>query len=211
VVTKLSSARGRPREFDLETALDSGQRLFHAGGYENVGIAAITEALGIKPPSFYKAFGSKAAFFLRIIERYSSSGLKLEEILVPERPPAEALAELLLRTAQAYARNPKLRGCLVLEAARGCDDDEVCKSARRAAELPREKIRTFVARSNPTSADLVTDYIASTMSGLSGSAREGMSKDRLVAVARAAAMGLEGLLQNDARRARGSSASAAKS
>ena len=63
VVASLRPGRGRPRGFDPETALAVGQRMFHAHGYEGVGLAALTDALGIKPPSFYMAFGSKAGFF----------------------------------------------------------------------------------------------------------------------------------------------------
>ncbi len=61
--------RGRPRAFDMETALDMGQRLFHASSYEAVGLAALTDTLGVKPPSFYKAFGSKPELFEQVIER----------------------------------------------------------------------------------------------------------------------------------------------
>jgi TetR/AcrR family transcriptional repressor for divergent bdcA len=194
VVTKLISPRGRPRGFDIETALDTGQRLFHARGYEAVGLAALTEALGIKPTSFYRTFGSKAGYFARILERYSKSVLALEEVLRPGRPPERALADLLLRAARTYARDPRLRGCLMLEAARGSEDDESAVLARRSAQRKRSHIRVYVALSNPDAADDVTDYVASTMSGLSASAREGMSEDRLVAVARAATAALPILL-----------------
>jgi TetR/AcrR family transcriptional repressor for divergent bdcA len=194
VDTKLLSGPGRPRGFDIEMALDVGQRMFHAHGYEAVGLSALTDALGIKPPSFYKAFGSKAEFFARILDRYSRSVLALEDILVPGRAPKVALADLLERAARTYAQDPELRGCLVLEAARGCDDEESAILARRAAERRRNQIRAFVALSKPVAADVVTDYVASTMSGLSASAREGMSESRLVAIARAAAGGVKALL-----------------
>jgi TetR/AcrR family transcriptional repressor for divergent bdcA len=187
VVTKILKPRGRPRGFDIETALDTGQRLFHARGYEAVGLAALTGALGIKPTSFYRTFGSKAGYFARILERYSRSVLALEGILRPGRPAVEALADLLERAARTYARDPQQRGCLVLEAARGGDDDESADLARHSAQRKRSHIRVFVALSNPDAADAVTDFVASTMSGLSASAREGMSEERLVSVARAAA------------------------
>ena len=180
MVTKILAARGRPRGFNVENALDVGQRLIHEHGYEGVGLAALTDALDIKPPSFYKAFGSKAAYFARILDRYAASVLALEGILVPGRPPADELADLLERAAKTYAQSPKLRGCLVLEAARGGSDNESAILARRTAERKRCQIRSF-----------------STMCGLSASAREGMSKARLVAIARAAAVGLRMILFED--------------
>jgi len=186
-------ARGRPREFDLEVALTAGQRLFHAHGYEAVGIAALTEELGIKPPSFYKAFGSKAAYFERILSRYSDSVLPLGEILRPGRSVREVLSDLLEQAARTYGEDAQLRGCLVLECARGSAEDESVILARRKAEVRRRQVRRFVARENRLAAKEVSDYVATVMSGLSASAREGMSVARLVAVARAASPGI-GLL-----------------
>lgn len=194
MATKLLAQRGRPRSFDVEQALDTGQRLFHARGYQAVGLAALTEALAIKPTSFYRTFGSKAEYFARILERYARSVLALDSILRPGRPAAEALTDLLERAARTYAGDALLRGCLMLEAARGADNDVSADLARRSAQHKRSHIRVFVALSNPDAADAVTDYIASVMSGLSASAREGMSEDRLVQVAKAAAAVLPVLL-----------------
>lgn len=186
--------RGRPRAFDPETALAIGQKMFHAAGYDAVGLSALTNALGVTPPSFYTAFGSKAGFFERVLERYAATELVLADILREHREPAEALAELLERAARAYARDPERTGCLVLEAARGHDESESAVLARRIAERRRAQIREFVATSHPRRAGAVTDYVATIMSGLSGSAREGMSEARLVKVARAAGEGLGSLL-----------------
>ena len=55
----------------------------------------MTETLGITPPSFYKASGSKALYFELLLQRYSKSVLPLEDILRPERSVLEALTELL--------------------------------------------------------------------------------------------------------------------
>jgi TetR/AcrR family transcriptional repressor for divergent bdcA len=186
--------RGRPRAFDPEAALAVGQRLFHAAGYEGVGLSALTDALGIKPPSFYTAFGSKAAFFERVLERYARTEIALADVLRAGRPPAEALADLLRRAAQTYARDPERPGCLVLEAARGNDESESAMMARRTAEGRRAQVRAFVAATHPKRADVVTDFISTVMSGLSASAREGMSEARLLKVSHAATASLDALL-----------------
>jgi len=195
VTDNLIRSRGRPRGFDIEEALVTGQRLFHERGYDAVGLAMLTDSLGIKPPSFYKAFGSKAGFFDRVLDRYSATVLPLEDMLKPGRAPEEVLAHLLERAARTYASDPQTRGCLVLEATRGNDDGESAPLARAVAEQRRDQIRAFTALTHPAVAETVTDYIASTMSGLSASAREGMSEDRLVSVARAAALAVKGLLR----------------
>jgi TetR/AcrR family transcriptional repressor for divergent bdcA len=194
VIAKISAPRGRPRGFDTEAALALGQRLFHAHGYDAVGVAALTEALGIKPPSFYAAFGSKAGFFEQVLERYARSTLSAADILVPGRAPGEALADLLEAAAREYAKDPELGGCLVLEAARGDCRPESGQLARQLAGRRHEEVRRFVALSKPEAAEAAADYIVAAMSGLSASARQGVGEERLVAIARAAAAGLGALL-----------------
>lgn len=178
----------------MQVALATGQRLFHAKGYEAVGLAALTDSLGIKPPSFYAAFGSKAGFFEQVLKRYAASVLALEDVLRPGRDPGEALTDLIESAARTYATDPEMRGCLVLEAARGNDGDDSAMLARHVAQGRRDEIRAFVAATHPEAADAVVDYVVSTMSGLSASAREGMGEDRLGAVARTAAVALGSLL-----------------
>lgn len=192
--TIIKSGRGRPRNFDPEAALLIGQRMFHTEGYDAVGLAALTEAMGIKPPSFYTAFGSKAGYFEQILARYAQTVLSLDDVLLPGRSAESALNDLLERAARTYARDPACLGCLVLEAARGHSATESTVLARRIAEERRARIRTFVAATHPESAHDVTDFIASVMSGLSASAREGFGEARLVKIAATAAAGLKGLL-----------------
>lgn len=187
--------RGRPRTFDPEAALAIGERMFHESGYDAVGLSALTTELGITPPSFYAAFGSKAAFFQRVLERYAGSQLALAGILIAGRPPVEALSDLLERAARTYAHDPERTGCLVLEAARGNSESESAVLAREVAKRRREQVRAFVAKSHPRRADAVTDYVSTVLSGLSGSAREGMTEARLVKVAKAAAAGIGALLE----------------
>lgn len=194
-MNNLSRRRGRPRGFDPDAAIAIGQRLFHAHGYEQVGLAALTDAIGVKPPSFYAAFGSKAQFFACVLDRYAAGALALEEILRPGRAPIEALADLIVSAARIYAADPETRGCLVLEAARGDAVDESVRLARQTAETRRAQLRAFIAASHPAVAQAATDFVASTMSGLSASAREGMDADRLLAVARVAALALPMVLE----------------
>lgn len=193
--TGAKPGRGRPRAFDPDSALAIGQQLFHAAGYDAVGLSAITDALGIKPPSFYAAFGSKADFFERVLERYASTEIALGGVLRPGRAPVEALADLLEQAARNYAKDPQRRGCLVLEAARGNDESESAPMARRIAERRRAQVREFVAATHPAAADLVTDFVSTVMSGLSSGAREGMGEARLLEVSRAAVASLDALLR----------------
>ena len=59
---------GRPREFDVERALDRALDVFWRNGYEGASIADLTAAMGINPPSLYAAFGNKEGLFLAALE-----------------------------------------------------------------------------------------------------------------------------------------------
>ena len=67
--TKKAGPRGRPRRFDPNDGVATAQQIFHAHGYDAVSVADVTQALGINPPSFYAAFGSKAGLYARVLDR----------------------------------------------------------------------------------------------------------------------------------------------
>jgi TetR/AcrR family transcriptional repressor for divergent bdcA len=195
MTTNSPRPRGRPRRFDPEQAVATAQRLFHARGYDAVSVADLTEALGINPPSFYAAFGSKAGLYGRILGRYSAAdGLPLAEILRPGRPVGEALAALLEEAARRYAADPAAAGCLVIEGAR-CNDPEARQAARALAATAEDAIRRFVAATHPDAAGRLADYVLTVMTGLSALAREGHGLDRLLASARLASLVLAQALQ----------------
>ena len=186
MTTNKSRSRGRPRRFDPEAAVATAQQLFHARGYDAVSVADVTDALGINPPSFYAAFGSKAGLYQRVLDHWTGTeAIPLADILRPDAPVAAALATLLEEAARRYASDPEAGGCLVLEGTR-CND-EGAREAARALNLGAEAfIRDYIAARHPESADEVTDFVATTMSGLSAKARSGHDLPRLLATARLA-------------------------
>jgi TetR/AcrR family transcriptional repressor for divergent bdcA len=188
MTTNSPRPRGRPRRFDPEQAVATAQRLFHARGYDAVSVADLTEALGINPPSFYAAFGSKAGLYARTLCRYTGTeGVPLAEILRPGRPVAEALAAVLEEAARRYAADPAAAGCLAIEGAR-CNDPEAREAARALTAAAEDTIRRFVAATHPKAAGCLADYVRIVMTGLSTMAREGHGLDRLLATARLASL-----------------------
>jgi len=186
MTTNISRGRGRPRRFDPEAGVATAQQLFHARGYDGVSVADVTEALGINPPSFYAAFGSKAGLYTRILDRWAETGaIPIADILRPDRPVAEALAAVLEEAARRYANDPTAAGCLVVEGTRSNDAD--ARAAACAFNLAAEDmIRAYIAERHPDDAARITDFVSTTMTGLSAKARNGHGLDQLLATARLA-------------------------
>ena len=191
MTTKIASPRGRPRRFDTDEAIATAQHMFHEKGYDAVSVADLTRALGINPPSFYAAFGSKAGLYARVLERYNSgSAVPLATLLRDDHPVAECLRAVLEEAAKFYAASPEAAGCLVLEGVR-CDDQEAREAARGYNLAAEGVIRAFVAARCPQQAELLTDFVSTTMSGLSAKARNGHGLDQLLATARLAGLALQ--------------------
>lgn len=190
MTTNISSTRGRPRRFNPEEAVVTAQRLFHEKGYDAVSVADLTKTLGINPPSFYAAFGSKAGLYARILDRYAETGaIPLTRIFSAERPLAEALAEVLVEAARHYAADPGATGCMVLEGTRS-NDPEARDAACGYHVAAQDLIREHIAARYPQEADRLADFVSTTMAGLSASARHGQSLERLLATARLAGLAI---------------------
>ncbi|WP_144948789.1 TetR/AcrR family transcriptional regulator [Pseudomonas oryzihabitans] len=196
--TNKIATRGRPRRFDPDEAIVQAQRLFHEKGYDGVSVADLTQALGIRPPSFYAAFGSKLELYQRVLERYISTGaVLLHEILDGEQSLAVALTRVLEEAARSYVADPSSTGCLVLEGTHS-DDPQARAAADRHHQTAQALIRTHIAGRQPQRAQELADFVITTMAGLSASARHGQSLERLLASARLAGLALTQALAAEA-------------
>lgn len=191
ITKKKSLPRGRPRRFDPQQAVAAAQRLFHARGYDAVSVAEVTEMLGIKPPSFYAAFGNKAGLYARVLDRYASNNaIPLQDLLRDDRPVAECLASVLEEAARRYAGDPDTTGCLVLEGIH-CDDKEAREAACVFHSAAEDIVRIYIAARYPDEAKSLTDFVSTTMAGLSAKARQGHDIDQLLNTARLASRAIE--------------------
>jgi AcrR family transcriptional regulator len=119
-LSKISICKGRPREFDLETALAAALRVFWKNGYEAASMAELTAAMGITKPSLYAAFGNKEALFHKALDLYEREKLAYMTLAL-QAPTARAVAERLLRGAlemQTSTCDPK--GCLGVISTAAC-------------------------------------------------------------------------------------------
>jgi AcrR family transcriptional regulator len=187
--------RGRPRQFDVERALDDALRVFWRKGYEGASLPELTKAMGINRPSLYAAFGSKEGLFRRALDRYADGPAAYVREALNE-PTARAVAERLLSGSVEMLTAPgNPRGCLAVQGALACGEaaDSVRRelNARRAAverDL-RERFRR-AAREGDLPADVdcaeLARYFATVMQGMAVQAAGGATRADLLGVAAAA-------------------------
>lgn len=188
---------GQPsrRTFDREAGVVIAKDLFHERGYDAVGVAELTRALSINPPSLYAAYGSKAGLFERCLAIYvEEANLPADRILTPDRPLSKAINDLLLRAVRLYTKSKTKRGCMVAEGMRA-DDPQARQLANEYSDAAASFIESYIKRSQPHQARELADYVVTTLQGLSASARAGRSRARLLNVAKLASQSFETFLQ----------------
>jgi AcrR family transcriptional regulator len=105
---------GRPREFDLDEALERALLMFWRHGYEGTSVSDLTEANAITRPSLYAAFGSREELFRRALDRCEERTASFLSASL-EVPTARAVAEGLLRgAANFHADSSNPPGCLMV-------------------------------------------------------------------------------------------------
>jgi TetR/AcrR family transcriptional repressor of nem operon len=109
---------GRPREFDIDAALEAALLVFRERGYHAASLTELGSAMKLTGGSIYKAFGDKRSIFLAAFERYSSlRHKKLAVLLEAEKSGKDKLGALLRFYADSSHGIEGRRGCLVVGSA----------------------------------------------------------------------------------------------
>jgi AcrR family transcriptional regulator len=114
---------GRPREFDIEKAVETATELFWRNGYDGTPLSVLTEALGVTPPSFYLAFGSKEGLFNKVLERYQVGHLNYFVEALRQPTAREVVESLLYGFADAHTHPEHASGCLGINCGLPCPED----------------------------------------------------------------------------------------
>jgi len=142
-------ARGRPRAFDADAALERATRMFSERGFSGTSIADLGAELGLSPPSLYAAWQSKESLFCQCLRRYSrTEGAKPIDALCNAQSLASGLAAFFgqLVTELSSAEGP--RGCFLVAAM--AETSALPLEARRIVDDLREarkaELEGFTAR-----------------------------------------------------------------
>lgn len=183
---------GRPREFDIDEALDRALRMFWERGYDGVSLTDLTGAMGITKPSLYAAFGNKEQLFRKALQRYTE-GPAAYGTRALEEPTARGVVEALLRGAVRTTTLPDSPpGCLGVQGAlassdRGRPAHDVLVGWRNDSVVRlEERFRRAVDEGDlPRDADprRLARYVTTVTFGIAVQAAGGLGRDELQDIA----------------------------
>jgi len=181
---------GRPREFDRDKALANARDAFWARGYEGTSMADLVAALGIASARIYAAFGSKRDLFREAVGLYQAGdGGVATRALGEAQTARQAIEKMLLEAIENCTRPGRPQGCMIVSAATNCtaENDEVLDwlAERRMEQTERiiARLEQGVAEGElkpDTDTQMLGDYFATIMRGLSVQARDGVASARLL-------------------------------
>lgn len=123
----------RKPEYDRDALIDRARDLFWKQGWAGTSLKDLERTLGLKPGSFYAAFGSKAALFELALDRYAEAGANRLRSLAEEIGPLAALQRypfLVIETSQG-----KAKACMLSKTILELGADESGLAARAGAHL----------------------------------------------------------------------------
>ena len=105
----------RPREFNVDQALDQAMQVFWSMGYESASLRDLTAAMGISKSSLYDTFGSKHELFLSAIDRYNTtiSSCSLDAMIQQSPSPKTGIRIAFEAVIDRMVEEGEVRGCFV--------------------------------------------------------------------------------------------------
>ena len=167
----------RPREFDIDDALERAMNVFWAKGYEATSMADLMAAMSLSKSSLYDTFGSKHELFISALERYNArvAGPGISAIVEGAGGGTAGIAAIFAKYVEDFARLKETRGCFIGNCAVELGArDEICtvKVAEGLATMEaifRGAVETAKARGEiPGTADArrLARYLTSSLNGL---------------------------------------------
>lgn len=172
----MAGMRGRPAEFDPDTATDAAMRVFWSQGYAATSISDLLAATSLSRSSLYQTYSSKEGLFRHCLDRYCEDlAAQLRDGLDSARSARAFVEETFLQVAR-HADNVTVRqGCLAMNTAieLGHTDSplarHVHRSLQRFARVFSDAVRR-AQREGTISADKkpadLGHYLVSSMCGL---------------------------------------------
>lgn len=193
--------RGRPRGFDRDVALRRAMEVFWAKGYEGAQLVDLTAAMGINPPSFYAAFGSKHAAFREAVDLYVATvGTATFRALDAGTTTRDAVRAMLTASADVALAAPESGGCLLIVGIVNAlpESETLRRHLRDIRGVTVTRLRQRLERGvrdgdlpADTDAEGLAIFFGTVIQGLSLQARDGASRHDLLRAVAAAVTALD--------------------
>jgi AcrR family transcriptional regulator len=187
---------GRPRAFDRDEALEAAMVLFWRKGFAAASMNDLCDAMGVRSPSLYAAFGSKEALYLEAVDRYVETiGPPIWGKLAEGNTARASVENLLLAATESLPKSQETpAGCM---AALGAVCDEwpagIADAVRkiRIDMLGRLRLRLEAGAANgelapTTDIEALSRFYLGVYEGMAVQARDGADAAELKAIARVA-------------------------
>src|SRR6202453_2545780 len=187
---------GRPREFDRGAALEAAMLAFWHKGFAATSMNDLCDAMDVRSPSLYAAFGSKEALYLEAIQHYVEVfGPPVWDKLAEGATARAGVQNLLLAATESLpASHVTPAGCMAALAA-VCDEwpagiAEVVRKIRvEMLGLLRSRLEAGIANGElppTTDIDALSRFYLSVYQGMAVQARDGAGAPELKGVVAAA-------------------------
>jgi AcrR family transcriptional regulator len=187
---------GRPREFDRAQALEAAMLLFWRKGFAAASMNDLCDAMGVRSPSLYAAFGSKEALYLEAVEHYVRSvGPPVWGKLAEGATARAGVENLLLTATETLPKSGMIPGGCMAALAAVSDEwpagiAEVVRKIRvEMLDMLRSRLEAGVANGElPLTTDIegLSRFYLSVYQGMAVQARDGAAPAELKGIARAA-------------------------
>ena len=188
----------RPREFDVDEALDRATALFWARGYEATSVQDLVDALGVNRASLYATFGDKAQLFTAVLERYGRqvNGI-ITDALAPPASGAEAIRAWFRALIEMATQPGGPRGCLFIGTVSSCATapeplrEKVIAAVRASTDRLQQALERDPRIARREHVRTLARFFAAQGHGLAVLARAGVRRQELEAAADVALRVLE--------------------
>ncbi|XTZ36880.1 TetR/AcrR family transcriptional regulator [Salmonella enterica] len=186
-------SRGRPKVFDREAALDKAMTLFWQHGYEATSLSDLVEATGAKAPTLYAEFTNKEGLFRAVLDRYITRFARQHESLLQseEKSVEQALQDYFTAVARCFTSTDTPAGCFMINtsATLAASSQPIAETIKSRHAQQEETLLQFLIQRQqrgeiPPSTDpaKLAQFLGCILQGMSISAREGASCDKLLQI-----------------------------
>jgi TetR/AcrR family transcriptional regulator, transcriptional repressor for nem operon len=154
------SARGRPRTFDVEAAVERAMDVFWSRGYHGTALPDLLRATKLSRGSLYAAFGDKHSLFLRALDRYIADALtRMDLEFDPRKDPVDGLRVYLAGYVERTSGSNGRRGCLLVATAMELAGQDAVVGRRVASFFKAMEARVADALSRARAAGKLADGV----------------------------------------------------